>query len=78
MLNLSFPFLGLFNRRCFFAEIMFKMCSRCFFVYFSSFQTTNFSEKTAGFSGIQTGIVGVEGKHVGHLTTTTAHVFKMF
>ena len=42
------------------------------FVYFRSFQTQNFTEKTVGFSGIRTRIVGVEGQHSDHLTTTTA------
>ena len=32
----------------------------------------NYSEKIVGFSGIQTRIVGVEGEHADHLTTTTA------
>ena len=41
----------------------------CLFLFFSS---TNFTEKTVCFSGIQTQIVGVEGEHADHLTTTTA------
>ena len=32
----------------------------------------NYSEKIVGFSGIRTRIVGVEGEHADHLTTTTA------
>ena len=44
------------------------------FVYFHPFQTQIIQEKTVGFSGIQTRIVGVEGKHAEHLTTTTALV----
>ena len=32
----------------------------------------NTIEKTLGFSGIRTRIVGVEGEHADHLTTTTA------
>ena len=47
--------------------------SRRLFVYFSSFQTQILQEKTVGASGIQTQIVGVEGKHADHLITTTAH-----
>ena len=43
---------------------------RPLFVYFRSFRArTNFTEKTLGISGIL--IVGVEGKHADHLTTTT-------
>ena len=34
----------------------------------------NIIEKTLGFSGIRTRIVGVEGKHADHLTTTTAQL----
>ena len=37
----------------------------------NSFQT-QFYRKTVGFSGIQTRIVGVEGEHADHLTTTEA------
>ena len=33
-----------------------------------------FYRKTVGVSGIRTRIVGVEGKHADHLTTTTAQV----
>ena len=32
-----------------------------------------FTEKTVGFSGIQTRIVGVQGGHADHLTVTTAY-----
>ena len=42
-----------------------------FVVYFRSFQT-QYYRKTVGFSGIRTQIVGVEGEHTDHLTTTTA------
>ena len=41
----------------------------CFFLFFSN---TKFSVKTVDFSGIRTRIVGLEGEHAGHLTTTTA------
>ena len=43
--------------------------SFCSFLFFSN---TNFTGKTEDFSGIQTRIVGVEGEHADHLTTTTA------
>ena len=42
------------------------------FVYFRSFQTKILQKKALGFSGIRTRIVGVEGEHADHLTTTTA------
>ena len=44
-----------------------------FFICFRFFKH-NISEKTVGFSGIGTWIVGVEGEHADHLTTTTARV----
>ena len=44
---------------------------RPLFVYFRSFQTQIVQKKNVVFSGIRTQIVGVEGKHVDHLTTTT-------
>ena len=47
---------------------------RPIFVYFHSFQAQILQKKTIGFSGIQTQIVGVEGEHSDHLTTTTALV----
>ena len=34
----------------------------------------NLYRKTVGISGIRTRIVGVEGEHADHLTTTTAQV----
>ena len=34
----------------------------------------NITDKTVGFSGIQTRIIRVEGEHADHLTTTTAQV----
>ena len=40
--------------------------------YFRSFQTQILKEKTVGFSGIRTRIVGQVGKHAYHLITTTA------
>ena len=43
------------------------------FCLFSLFSNTNFTEKT-GFSKIRTRIVGAEGEHVDHLSTTTAYV----
>ena len=60
-------FLTHFSYSCFF-----KMGhSRPLFVYFHSFQT-QYYRKTLGFSGIRTRIVGVEGEHADHLTTTMA------
>ena len=41
------------------------------FLYFSN---TKIIDKTVGFSGIRTQIVGVEGKPPDHLTTTTAQL----
>ena len=38
----------------------------------------NIIEKTLGFSGIRTRIVGVEGEHADHLTTTTAQCLISF
>ena len=43
---------------------------RHLFVYFCSFQD-QFNRKIVDFSGVRTQIVGVEGMHVNHLTTTT-------
>ena len=40
---------------------------RPLFVYFQRV----LKNKTVGFSGIRTGIAGVEGEHAVHLTTTT-------
>ena len=44
---------------------------RPLFVYFRSFQE-QFYRKIVDLSGIWTRIVGVEGEHADHLTTTTA------
>ena len=44
------------------------------FLSISFFLNTNFTEKTVGVSRISTWIVGVEGKHADHLTTTTTTV----
>ena len=53
-------------------SIFFKVGQpRPLFVYFRSFQT-QYYRKTIGFSRIRTRIVGVEGEHADHLTTTTA------
>ena len=41
--------------------------SFCLFLFFSN----NFQNKTEDFSGIRPRIVGVEGEHADHLTTTT-------
>ena len=69
---------------CFSYFIFTRVCLLCFykkkwanpglfFVYFRFFKHNN-TEKTVGFSGIRTRIVGVEGEHADHLTTTTAQV----
>ena len=42
------------------------------FGYFGSYSNTNFTEKSVDFSGISTRIVGIEGEHADHLTTTPA------
>ena len=44
---------------------------RPLFVYFRIFQT-QYYRKIVDFSWFRTRIVGVEGKHADHLTTTTA------
>ena len=41
------------------------------FVGFRSFQKGILQKKTVGFNGFRTWIVGVEGKHTDHLTTTS-------
>ena len=51
------------------------------FCLFSFFSNTNFTDKTVGFSGIWTQIVGVEGKHADRLTTApnaAANSFQTF
>ena len=47
------------------------------FVFFRSFKF-NFTEKFLDYSGIRTQIVGVEGDHADHLTTTTALNYNNF
>ena len=42
------------------------------FYLFSFLSNINCTEKTVGFSWIGTCIVGVEGEHADHMTTTTA------
>ena len=42
------------------------------FCLFSFLSNTKFTEKTVGVSGIQSWIVGEEGEHADHLTTTSA------
>ena len=46
--------------------------STVFLYIFSFFSNTNFTGKTVDVSRIQTRIVGIEGEHADHLTTTTA------
>ena len=46
---------------------------RHLFIYFRWFQTHILQKKLyVVYSGIRTGIVGVEGEHADHLTTTTS------
>ena len=45
---------------------------------FLFFSNTNFTEKTVDVSGIRTRIVGLEGKHADHLTTTKTQAIKLF
>ena len=55
--------------------VFFKMGQpRPLFVSFRSFQSQSLQKNTVDVSRIQTRIVGVEGKHADHLTTTTAPV----
>ena len=50
---------------------------RPLFVYFCSFPAQILQKKTVGFSGIQTRIIGIEGKHADHLTTTAQRFQKV-
>ena len=43
-----------------------------FFVYLSLFRTQILHKKAVGFSEIRTWIIGVEGEHTDHLTTTAS------
>ena len=45
---------------------------------FSFFSNTNCTEHIVSFSGIQTGIIGVEGEHPDHLTTTIGPTYLIF
>ena len=45
------------------------------FWLFLLFSNANFTKETGGFSRILTQIVGIEGEHADHLTTTTAQLF---
>ena len=49
---------------------------RPLFTIFWFFSNTNFTEKAVYFSGIQTPIIGAEGGHADHLTTTTHGQFQ--
>ena len=48
------------------------------FCLFSFISATIVYIKMVDFSGNQTRIVGVEGEHADHLTTTTAQLTRMF
>ena len=45
--------------------------ARPILVYLCSFQTQILQKNTVGFGGIQIRIIGVEGEHADHMTTTT-------
>ena len=67
-----FPFFLVFSFLSLFQKIG---QPRPLFRLFLFFSDTNFTGKTVGVSGIQTRIVGVEGEHADHLTTTTFLIF---
>ena len=48
--------------------------ARPILVYLCSFQTQILQKNTVGFGGIQIRIIGVEGEHADHLTTTKARM----
>ena len=54
-------------------ELFFKWANPGLFLFIFVLFKHNIIEKTLGFSGIRIWIVGVEGEHADHLTTTTAH-----
>ena len=59
--------------------MFFKWANPASFSSFLLFSSTNFTGKNVlGFSRIRTRIVGVEGKHADHYTTTTAQPTKDF
>ena len=53
------------------SELMHQTQKRSQEKNFFFFSNTNCTEKTVGFSGIRTQIVGIKGEHADHLTTTT-------
>ena len=61
------------SRKCF---IFLKKMghARPILVYLCSFQTQILQKNTVGFGGIQIRIIGVEGEHADHLTTTKARM----
>ena len=60
--------------QCFSKHLLKKgqnLATCCFFSFFSKTKL----QKNVTFTGVQTGIVGVEGEHADHLTaTTSAHL----
>ena len=52
--------------------IFFKWTNPGIFLFIFVLFKHKFYKKTVGYSGIQTWIVAVEGKHADHSTTTTA------
>ena len=61
---------------CLLFGVFLKWANPGLFLFISRSFQTQFYRKTLGFSGIRTWIVGVEGEHADHLTTTTAHLGK--
>ena len=59
------------SKRCRSKRCQSKRCCGTFLFTFVLFKH-NITEKTVDFSGIRTQIIGLEGKHADHLTTTTA------
>ena len=57
------------------SKLMEWLNSNSGFCLFSFFSSNTFTRKSVDFRGIQTVIVGREGKHADHLTTTTTHFF---
>ena len=54
------------------AKCFFKWANHGLFLFIFVLFKLKLYRKTVGFNGIRTRIVGVEGKHPDHLTTTTA------
>ena len=59
------------------AIIFFKWANHGLFLFIFILFKHKFYRKTVGVSGIRTEIIGVEGEHADHLTTTTAQVLRL-